>query len=131
MKLDASLRSSLDEIREVSRGLHPSTLAARGLLASLRTRAGVSRQHVEIHGEGLDGVRLDAEIEAAAYYCCLEALQNAAKHAPDAAVVVRLNLTDDLLSWTVTDNGPGFAGSSTGAAAWSGCATVSPPSAAP
>ena len=107
-ELDASLRMSLDEIREVSRGLHPSTLAARGLLASLRTRAGVSRQHVEVHGDGLDGVRLDAEIEAAAYYCCLEALQNAAKHAPEAAVAVRLSLTDDRLGWTVTDDGPGF-----------------------
>ena len=34
--------------------------------------------------------------------------------AADAAVVVRLNLTDDRLSWTVTDNGPGFAGSVNG-----------------
>ena len=103
-----SLDRSLDEIREVSRGLHPSTLVARGLVPILRARAQMARQPVALDAAGLDGVRLDPEIEAAAYYACLEALQNAAKHAPHAAVRLELSLTDDRLSWTVHDDGPGF-----------------------
>ena len=103
-----SLDHSLDEIREVSRGLHPSMLVARGLVPILRTRAQMARQPVVLSTDGLDGNRLDAEIEAAAYYACLEALQNAAKHAPDASVRLDLHLTEDRLSWIVQDDGPGF-----------------------
>ena len=103
-----SLDHSLDEIRDVSRGLHPSMLVARGLVPILQTRAQMARQPVVLNADGLDGTRLDPEIEAAAYYSCLEALQNAAKHAPDASVRLDLRLTDDRLSWTVHDDGPGF-----------------------
>jgi signal transduction histidine kinase len=105
---DRELGLSLDEIREVSRGLHPSTLAARGLVASLQIRAEVSRQPVEVRETGVADVRLAPEVEAAAYYSCLEALQNAAKHAPGAAVVVDLGLRDGVLAWSVSDDGPGF-----------------------
>ena len=45
----------------------------------------------------MDGVRLDPAIEAAAYFACLEALQNAAKHASDSAVRIDLRLTDTSL----------------------------------
>jgi signal transduction histidine kinase len=103
-----SLDHSLDEIREVSRGLHPSMLVARGLVPILRARAQMARQPVALNTDGLDGSRLDPEIEAAAYYACLEALQNAAKHAPHASVRLDLRLTDDRLSWIVHDDGPGF-----------------------
>ena len=57
----------------------------------------------------LDGVRLDPAVEAAAYFTCLEALQNAAKHAPHATVRIDLRLTGDVLSWSVSDDGPGLA----------------------
>jgi signal transduction histidine kinase len=103
-----SLERSLEEIRELSRGLLPSMLVARGLLAALRARADVSRQPVQLRANGLDGVRLDPEIEAAAYYSCLEALQNAAKHAPESSVLIGLDLSPDRLTWTVSDDGPGF-----------------------
>jgi signal transduction histidine kinase len=108
-RADGLLRESLDEIRELSRGLHPAMLEARGLTEALRSRATLSRQRVVVEAGSMDGVRLDPAIEAAAYFACLEALQNAAKHAPDSAVRVDLRLTDTVLSWSVSDDGPGFA----------------------
>ena len=47
-------------------------------------------------------------VEAAVYFCCLEALQNAAKHAPDAHVEVRVWEESGGLLFTVADDGPGF-----------------------
>ena len=56
-----------------------------------------------------DGIgRYPSETEAAVYFCCLEALQNAAKHAPDAHVEVRLWEESGGLLFTVSDDGPGF-----------------------
>ena len=53
--------------------------------------------------------RYSSEIEAAVYFCCLEAMQNAGKHAgPDASIVVAVTADDDQLSFTVTDDGAGF-----------------------
>ncbi|MET0525631.1 MAG: histidine kinase, partial [Nocardioides sp.] len=105
---EAEVGASLDEIREIARGLHPSTLAARGLPAALRTRANVAQQPVTVLAGDLEGRRLPDEIEAAVYYSCLEALQNAAKHAPGSTVEIRLQLRDDQLTWSVSDDGAGF-----------------------
>jgi signal transduction histidine kinase len=52
--------------------------------------------------------RYPAEMEAAVYFCCLEAMQNAAKHAPGATVQVRLWSEAGGLSFAVADDGPGF-----------------------
>src|SRR5215470_4650094 len=49
-----------------------------------------------------------APIETAVYFCCLEALQNAAKHAPDAPVTIRLAEEDKSFVFSVRDEGPGF-----------------------
>jgi signal transduction histidine kinase len=52
---------------------------------------------------------LPPEIEAAMYYCCTEALQNASKHAgPDAHISIRLYSKGDQLHLEVRDDGPGF-----------------------
>jgi len=60
--------------------------------------------HLQIGGL----TRLSTEIETAVYFTCLEAVQNATKHAPDASAVwVRLSQTD-ILSLEVRDDGPGF-----------------------
>ena len=52
--------------------------------------------------------RYPAEIETAVYFCCVEALHNAARHAPGSAV--RISLAEDRgqITFTVTDDGPGF-----------------------
>ena len=55
------------------------------------------------------GRRYPAEIENAVYFCCLEAVQNASKHAGDAAVVqVSVAEHDDSVCFDVRDNGAGF-----------------------
>jgi signal transduction histidine kinase len=72
--------------------------------------------------DATDGARFTAEIEAAVYFCCAEAIQNAAKHCPDASVAVTLCFTraagaaaaEDSgadtgeLGFAVADDGPGF-----------------------
>jgi signal transduction histidine kinase len=52
--------------------------------------------------------RYPEEVEAAIYFSCLEALQNAAKHAPDATVELRLRTESGGLLFSVADDGPGF-----------------------
>ena len=61
----------------------------------------------------LEGVRFAPETEAATYFCCLEALQNCAKHASGAPAEVHLTLEDAWLVFSVSDAGPGFDVSST------------------
>jgi signal transduction histidine kinase len=57
---------------------------------------------------GSEGARVDPGIELAVYFCCTEALQNAAKHAGGARVVVHLEVTRAELRFDVTDEGPGL-----------------------
>ena len=56
-----------------------------------------------------DGIgRYTTEFEAAVYFCCLEAMQNAAKHAPESSVSIVLRESDGVMRFTVKDDGPGF-----------------------
>ena len=68
--------------------------------------------HIDSDGLGPDQ-RFPLEVETAVYFCCLEALQNCAKHAPGAAVHVSLARQDvNWLTFSIRDNGPGFEPSS-------------------
>jgi signal transduction histidine kinase len=72
------LISILDELREISRGIHPAILSHSGLGAALRSLAGAPVcRPLDIRGIG----RLAQPVEAAAYYVVSEALTNAAKYA--------------------------------------------------
>jgi signal transduction histidine kinase len=57
---------------------------------------------------GLSTARFDSSVEAAVYFCCLEALQNAGKHANAAAITVRLSCHSGCLWFSVMDDGHGF-----------------------
>ena len=82
-------------------------LADRGLLAALRAVALRGPRRVELTGRRVG--RYPPEIESAVYYCCLEALQNATKHAgPDAHVAASLLAENGHLRLEVSDDGPGF-----------------------
>ena len=87
----------------LSRGIYPPMLAEAGVAAALRAVAGDAVEVVE-RGVG----RYPAEVEAAAYFCCLEAIQNAAKHAGAATVHVDVDRDVAGLALTVTDDGSGF-----------------------
>jgi signal transduction histidine kinase len=96
-----------DELRRIGHGITPPLLAAQGLTAALSAEAAHSSLPVHITA---DGVGLSApDVELAVYLCCLELIQNAAKHAgPGATVTVRLAGEADTLAFSVRDTGRGF-----------------------
>nr|MBA3303946.1 sensor histidine kinase [Acidimicrobiia bacterium] len=68
--------------------------------------AGRSPLDVDVGAEGVG--RYPADVEAAVYFCSLEALQNASKHAPEATVTLRVWEEAGGLRFEVADDGPGF-----------------------
>ena len=109
----ADLESALAQLRDLAHGIYPAILESDGVVAALRDAATRSPLRVSVH-DGSTG-RYPPAIEAATYFCCLEALQNAAKHAGDeAAVNVTIDERDGLLTFEVADDGPGFTGTPSG-----------------
>lgn len=105
--LGGEVEAALDELRSLAAGVYPSLLAARGLPDAIRTAALQSPVPTLVAVDGSD--RYSQEIETAAYFCCIEALQNVAKHAPEASsVTISLNRNGGL-RFEVQDDGPGFA----------------------
>ena len=110
--LDAELIEAVEDLREVSRGIHPAILSEGGLGPALRALARRSAVPVELD---LDvGARLPSTIEAAAYYVAAESLTNVAKHANASVVELSAVLDDDRLQVTVRDDGAGGADASRG-----------------
>ena len=104
--LGTEVDEALDEMRSLARGIYPAALADRGLVEALRAAALQSPLPATVLAAGVG--RYAREIETAAYFCCLEALQNAAKHAAGATAVV-VELSDDgSLRFEVRDDGVGF-----------------------
>lgn len=100
---------ALNDLREVARGIFPPLLSEEGLaaaLGALARRAGPDTQ-LSIVG-GSTGVRYDAAVEAAIYFCCVQALQNAERHAPGRRVDITLIHGPGEVSFSVRDRGTGF-----------------------
>jgi signal transduction histidine kinase len=96
----------LGEVRSLARGIYPSLLTERGIGEALRAAARSSPAAVGVRGRV---GRYSEEVEVAVYFCCLEALQNVAKHAgPDVTATVTLREHDRRLRFEVRDNGVGF-----------------------
>jgi signal transduction histidine kinase len=106
-QLAEDVQLTIRELRELAHGIYPPLLADNGLGDALRAAASRSPLIVRVTVAGEVG-RYPAEVEAAVYFSCLEALQNAAKHAPDATVDLRLWTASGGLLFSVTDDGPGF-----------------------
>jgi signal transduction histidine kinase len=106
-RLGGEVDAALDELRALAAGVYPAVLAARGLSEAIRSAALQSPVPATVKIDGVD--RYSREAETAAYFCCIEALQNVAKHAPGATrVSISLSRNGDL-RFEVRDNGPGFA----------------------
>jgi signal transduction histidine kinase len=105
--LGRDVRDAIDELRNLAHGIYPPLLQDAGLIEALTASARRSASHVTITSASIG--RYAPEIEAAIYYCCMEALQNAGKHAPDAAVHMHLEQSDGQLRFRVDDDGPGLA----------------------
>jgi signal transduction histidine kinase len=99
----------LATVRDLARGIFPPLLAEAGLGATLRAHLAKTHPGAELDDRLPAGVRAGPDVEAATYFCCLEALQNVTKHATGATTVtVSLELVDGCLAFEVTDNGTGF-----------------------
>jgi signal transduction histidine kinase len=103
--LDRSAEQAATDLLEVVGG-QPRLLAQAGLTAALRSAAGTSPLPVELVSSGLG--RYSADVELALYFCCMEALQNVAKHAAAHAVVIELRGDDRSVIACVSDDGRGF-----------------------
>ncbi|MEO7557325.1 MAG: histidine kinase [Acidimicrobiales bacterium] len=104
--LAADVKETIQELRDLAHGIYPPLLLDSGLLEALRAAATRSPLDVTVEAEGLG--RYPSEVEAAVYFCCLEALQNAGKHAPEAQVRLQVGVTEGVLRFAVADDGPGF-----------------------
>ncbi len=111
-ELQEQTTQALEDLRDLARGIYPPLLADRGLPAALEAQA---RKSVVPVGVSADGVtRYAPEVEAAAYFCILEALQNVAKYAHASRADVRLARENGRLVFEVADDGVGFDPSSNG-----------------
>ena len=107
-ELTGDVERAIEALRGLARGIYPMHLSRGGLgpaLTEACRRAGIAAR-LEVGGLP----RHSAEIEAAVYFCCVEALQNVARHAgPDATATLRLWAEDGILRFEVADDGAGFA----------------------
>jgi signal transduction histidine kinase len=106
-EVQGDLDNALDELRSLAHGIYPATLENEGLSAALGEAARRSAIPAVLDSDGI--ARYPRDVEAAVYFCCLEALQNAAKYAGEEAKVdVHLSDGAGRLSFEVSDNGAGF-----------------------
>jgi signal transduction histidine kinase len=106
-KTAAGLNAVLEELREISRGLHPAILSEGGLGPALRALARRAAVPVAVTIE--TSSRYPPPIEVAAYYVVSEALTNTAKHAKASHAEVVVREVDGTLHLTVSDDGVGGA----------------------
>jgi signal transduction histidine kinase len=107
-ELRGDVRAATAALRELAHGIYPPLLRDHGLAPALRAAAARSPLHCSVE---VSGGRYSAEVEAAVYFCCLEALQNAGKHAGPAArvrVQVEAEAEAGQIRFAVIDDGLGF-----------------------
>jgi signal transduction histidine kinase len=111
-RVGQGLNAVQEELREISRGIHPAILSEGGLAPALKGLARRSTVPValDVRVEG----RLPDAVEVAAYYIVSEMLTNAAKHAQASAVSVDVAETNDVLKVSVRDDGIGGADPASG-----------------
>jgi signal transduction histidine kinase len=104
--LGPEVEEIIEEVRSLARGIYPALLASDGLPEALRAAGQRAPLPVTIDAGGVG--RLSPETESAVYFCCLEALQNVAKHAAGAGTVRIVVARNDELRFEVVDDGCGF-----------------------
>ncbi len=108
-ELREDVQVTVRELRDLAHGIYPPLLRDRGLPEALRTAANRATLPTDVVLDD-DLGRFPTEVEAAVYFCCLEAMQNAGKHAGEGAeVIVNVGRSDGELRFSVVDDGAGFA----------------------
>ena len=111
-ELRADVQDTLTELRELAHGIYPPLLRDRGLAEALQTAANRATLPTSVEADGIG--RYAEGVETAVYFCCLEAMQNAGKHAGEGAeVTVRVSVespgpSEPELLFSVCDDGAGF-----------------------
>jgi signal transduction histidine kinase len=98
--------AALDDLRDLARGIYPPLLADQGLGAALEAQA--RKVSIPVTIDVIDDARYPQAIEAAVYFCCLEALNNVSKYADANRAIVRIARDDSRLRFEVEDDGRGF-----------------------
>ena len=109
--LQRAVGDALDDLRDLARGIYPPLLADKGLPDALEAQARKSSVPTNVEPDSIK--RYEPEIEAAVYFCALEAMQNIGKYAEASSAVVRLSENDGELRFEIEDDGRGFDASST------------------
>jgi signal transduction histidine kinase len=106
-ELGQEISKALDELRTLAHGIYPPLLASEGLGAAMVAASRRAVIPTQVHADGIG--RYPPELEAAVYFCCLEALQNAGKYAGEGATAtVQIREDHDVLAFDVQDTGAGF-----------------------
>src|SRR3954454_10321807 len=105
--LAAEVDAAIDDVHSLARGTYPYVLTDQGLAAALALAAGDAPVSTTVIAGPLR--RHPAEIENAVYFCCLEAVHNAAQHAGHAAAVhITVAEREGSICFDVQDDGSGF-----------------------
>jgi signal transduction histidine kinase len=105
-ELRAEVDEAVETLSSLALGIYPPVLEERGIAAALESQARIGATPVTIDADGVD--RQPIETEAAVYFCCLEAIQNAAKYAQASRVEVVLGHDAANLTFEIRDDGVGF-----------------------
>jgi signal transduction histidine kinase len=105
-EIGAETTGTLEDLRDLARGIYPPLLADKGLSAALEAQGRRAAVPVAVEADGVG--RLDRDVEAGVYFCVLEALNNVAKYAAASHVDVRLRWQDGEVVFEVSDDGVGF-----------------------
>jgi signal transduction histidine kinase len=97
---------AVETLREIAHGIYPPLLESEGLPTALSTQARRADLAVTVLDRGT--TRYPREVETTAYFCVVEALQNAVQHAHAKHTQIELVGTDSSVTVTVTDDGAGF-----------------------
>jgi signal transduction histidine kinase len=101
------LQDAVQELRNLAHGIYPPLLMDRGLSEALRAAANRAALPTVVAADDIG--RYPQAVEAAVYFCCLEALQNAGKHAGEGATAtVTIAVDEGALLFSVADDGAGF-----------------------
>jgi signal transduction histidine kinase len=104
-ELKGDATDALDTLRDLARGIYPPLLADQGLATALEAQA--RKSAVDVHVEADGSSRYPQEVEAAVYFCVLEALQNVGKYAVATSARIGLAQRDGHLVFEVVDDGVG------------------------
>jgi signal transduction histidine kinase len=104
LKCDAD--EALETLRDLARGIYPPLLADKGLQVALESQGRKATVPVTVDAGGIG--RYSQEVEAAVYFCCLEALQKVQKYAHASNVAIRVREAKGTVSFEVADDGDGF-----------------------